>query len=667
MMRGLAALGLAGLLLLAGAPPEARSQAAPAEAGPSPGSPSPLRSTPPAGELEAFVDGVVRDSLVQDHIVGAVVVIVQDGRILLKKGYGASNLNPRQAVDPDATLFRLGSVSKTFTWLAVLKEVEAGRLRLDAPVNLFLPESVHVRDQGFERPVTLSSLMSHSAGFEDRALGHLFERDADRIRPLEVYLRQERPRRVRPVGQMSSYSNYGAALSGEAAAWASGQTFERLAETSLFEPMGLSRTTFREPRPRRAGLPAPMPAALAADLSQGFTWTGSGFRAEPFEYIGQVAPAGSASSTAADMARYMMVLLAGGSVEDRRVYGEGAARALNTPLRRTPAGVNGWRHGFIAYTLPGGLQGFGHDGATQTFMTNMTLVPDLGLGIFVSTNTSTGRALTQRLPARVVEQLLGRSDVWPRPADRALYAQRRLYEGRYLGTRRAYSGLEGMLERLTGELRVEVTPEGRLLTHEGGRVQSWVPEGSAGGGRFISDTGWERRVFIIEDGRAVRMLTALNTQVFERSPFWSRAGLLAGAAVATIAASLIALGAALFRNRRDFRQTPVQARAGVLQALQSALWLACIGLFIFWWASTPQSELLYDWPGLKLIAASACALVATVLGLVCAALLPWVMRSGRRLDSWSPRRRAGYVLTVLAPLGFGLLLALWGGLSPWAG
>ena len=667
MMRGLAALGLAGLLLLAGAPPEARSQAAPAEAGPSPGSPSPLRSTPPAGELEAFVDGVVRDSLVQDHIVGAVVVIVQDGRILLKKGYGASNLNPRQAVDPDATLFRLGSVSKTFTWLAVLKEVEAGRLRLDAPVNLFLPECIHVRDQGFERPVTLSSLMSHSAGFEDRALGHLFERDADRIRPLEVYLRQERPRRVRPVGQMSSYSNYGAALSGEAAAWASGQTFERLAETSLFEPMGLSRTTFREPRPRRAGLPGPMPAVLAADLSQGFTWTGSGFRAEPFEYIGQVAPAGSASSTGADMARYMMVLLSGGRVGDRRVYGEGAARALNTPLRRTPAGVNGWRHGFIAYTLPGDLQGFGHDGATQTFMTNMTLVPDLGVGIFVSTNTSTGRALTQRLPARVVEQLLRRSDAWPRPGDRALYAQRRLYEGRYLGTRRAYSGLEGMLERLTGELRVEVTPEGRLLTHEGGRVQSWVPEGPAGGGRFISDTGWERRVFIIEDGRAVRMLTALNTQVFERSPFWSRAGLLAGAAVATIAASLIALGAALFRNRRDFRQTPVQARAGVLQALQSALWLACIGLFIFWWASTPQSELLYDWPGLKLIAASACALVATVLGLVCAALLPWVMRSGRRLDSWSPRRRAGYVLTVLAPLGFGLLLALWGGLSPWAG
>ena len=673
MRRSVVAAGLAGLLALLSGPPSLAQSPAPAPAAPPvrPASqatvPPPVRPTPPAAELEAFVDGIVRDSLVQDHIVGATVAIVQDGQVLLKKGYGAADLSPRRPVDPDRTLFRLGSVSKTFTWLTVLKEVEAGRLRLDAPVNLFLPEPVQVRDQGFTRPVTLRSLMSHSGGFEDRALGHLFERDPARIRPLAVYLRQERPRRVHPVGRMSSYSNYGAALSGEAAAWSSGKTFERLAEESLFEPLGLGRTTFREPRPARTDLPAPMAANLAADLSRGYAWTGAGFRQEPFEFIGQVGPAGSASSTASDMARYMIALLDGGRVGEGRLYGEATARALRTPLRRTPPGINGWRHGFIAYALPGGLEGFGHDGATRTFMTNMTLVPQLGLGIFVSTNTSTGRVLTQRLPARVVEEILGRQGDWPRPPAPALYAQRKLYEGRYLGTRRAYSGLEGMLERLSGEMRVEVTPEGRLLTREGGRVQTWVPEGPVTGGRFISDTGWERRVFVIEDGRAVRMLTALNTQVYERSPFWSRTGLLGAAAAATALSSILALGAALFRNRRDFRQTSIQARAGALQALQAVLWLAALGLFFLWSAITPESELIYSWPGLTLLAASACALVATLLGLVGAGLLPFVLRSGRRLDSWSPRRRAGFVVTVLVSLGFGLLLALWGGLSPWAG
>jgi CubicO group peptidase (beta-lactamase class C family) len=658
MRRFPVALGLAALLAFSvHTPEEAAAQTlAPAR-----------EAAPPPAELEAYIDGIVRDSLVQDHIIGATVAVVRDGQVILKKGYGAASLSPRRPVDPDRTLFRLGSVSKTFTWLTVLKETEAGRLRLDAPVNLFLPESVQLRDQGFTRPVTLRSLMSHSGGFEDRALGHLLERDPARVRPLAVYLRQERPRRVHPVGQMSSYSNYGAALAGEAAAWASGKTFERLAEESLFEPLAMGRTTFREPRPARPDLPAPMAPGLAADLSRGFTWTGSAFRQEPFEFIGQVAPSGSASSTADDMARYMIALLDGGRVGEGRLYGETTAAALRQPLRRTPAGINGWRHGFIAYTLPGGLSGFGHDGATRTFMTNMTLVPELGLGIFVSTNTSTGRALTQRLASRVVERVTAGPDAWPRPARPELHAQRKLYEGRYLGTRRAYSGLEGMLARLSDELRVEVTPEGRLVTREGGRIQSWVPEGPVTGGRFISDTGWERRVFVIEDGKARRMLTALNTQVYERTPFWSRPGLLAAAAAITGLAALLTLGAAVFRNRRDFRQTHIQARAGVLQGLQSVLWLSALGLFLGWAATTPESELVFEWPGLLLLAASASALVATLLSLASAGLLPFVLRSGRRLDSWTPLRRAGFAATAAVSLVFGLLLALWGGLSPWAG
>ena len=125
------------------------------------------------------------------------------------------------------------------------------------------------------------------------------------------------------MGVLSSYSNYGAALAGKAAAWTSGKTFERLAEESLFEPMGMERTSFREPRPARQDLPAPMAPALAADLSRGFSWTGVGLRAEPFEYISQVAPAGSASSTADDMARYMLTLLGGGLSGETRVWGRG--------------------------------------------------------------------------------------------------------------------------------------------------------------------------------------------------------------------------------------------------------------------------------------------------------------------------------------------------------
>ena len=114
-------------------------------------------------------------------------------------------MSPRRAVDPDRTLFRIGSISKTFTWIGLMKEVEAGRIRLDAPVNLYLPERVQVRDQGYHDPVRVGQLMSHTAGFEDRALGHLFERRYERVRSLTDYLRQERPKRVHAPGEVASY------------------------------------------------------------------------------------------------------------------------------------------------------------------------------------------------------------------------------------------------------------------------------------------------------------------------------------------------------------------------------------------------------------------------------------------------------------------------------
>jgi len=188
------------------------------------------RSDPAPGELEAYVDGLVRDAMDREHVAGVTLSVVQNGQIVLKKGYGAASLSPLRRVNPDTTLFRIGSISKTFTWIALMKEVEAGRIRIDGPINLYLPEGIQVRNQGYETPVTVRNLMEHSAGFEDRALGQLMERYPARERSLVDYLRQERPRRIAAPGRMASYSNYGAALAGEAVSYTSGRPFERLVE-----------------------------------------------------------------------------------------------------------------------------------------------------------------------------------------------------------------------------------------------------------------------------------------------------------------------------------------------------------------------------------------------------------------------------------------------------
>ena len=656
----------------AGAPAPATAAGAipPKPASPPAGVPvRPSSAAPlPAAELEAYVDGVVRDAMDSEHIAGVTVSVVQNGQVVLKKGYGAASLSPIRKVDPDTTLFRLGSISKTFTWIALMREVEADRIRIDAPINLYLPEPLQVRDQGFRAPVRVINLVDHSAGFEDRALGQLMEKSVKRERSLAEYLRQERPRRVHAPGAMSSFSDYGAALAGEAVTYVTGRPFERMMEDEIFTPLHLAHTTFREVRPAQPGLAGPMAAALARDVSDGFRWTSSGFSRRPYEFIGHIAPAGAASSTAADMGRYMLTLLNGGSLEGATIFGPRAALAFHTPIRATPPGINGWAHGFVQYPMPGDRKAYGHPGSTLSFTSNMVIVPDLGLGVFVAANTETSGPLTAELPQRIIAQFYGPRPIAPRPGDPALVGERARYEGHYLGSGRAYGGLESFMGRLRGSAEVRITDDGRLVTRTDRQTLTWVPEGEVTAGRFVSATGPARLVFDMADGRATRAISSMNSQTLERTGFWNEPAPLAALAILTALAAASTLGGVVLRNRREFRKTSIQSRASVIQNVQAALWLTGFALFGLWASGAGDSaKVMYDWPGPWLVIASACALVATLMTAVTAVIVPGVWRGGRRVDSWTSWRKAAFSATVLIYMAFSILLGVWGALQPWAG
>jgi len=649
------------------------AKAAPAKPEPAPVEPGARLSAgqplPPA-ELEAFVDGVVGDAMQREHIAGVTVSVVQNGQVVLKKGYGFASLAPARPVDPDRTLFRIGSISKTFTWIALMKEVEAGRIRLDQPVNLYLPEKVQVKDQGFDNPVRVINLMDHSPGFEDRALGQLFEDDFDRVRPLDLYLRQERPKRVRGPGLVSSYSNYGAALAGEAAAWTSGKPYERLIEEEILGPARMAHTTFREPHPAKAGMPAPMPAALAADVSDAFRWNGTGFQRRGYEYIEQIAPAGAGSSTAGDMARYMLVQLGGGSLEGATIYGPATAQAFRTPIRATPPGINGWAHGLVIATLPGGFKAYGHDGATMSFFSNMLVVPQLNLGVFVSTNTESGAALTGRLTPEIIRRFYARPPSFPRPGSPDLAQIGDRFSGYYLGTRRAYSGLEGFVMHVArAGVKVSVTSDGRLILADAGGASTWVPDGPAEDGRFIATRDDSHLAFLMKDGVATAFLPTSGSQLFERAAWWQRPSTLAWLAGLTLFAALATLFGLVLRTRRDQRQSTVQARSSLVQNIQAGLWLVAMILFGFFamGVASDVAPVMYGWPEPTVVLASACALVASALTIVTLVALPAVWAGGRRVDSWTYLRKTSFSITVLIYLGFAVLLAMWGALSPFSG
>ena len=213
-------------------------------------------------------------------IAGAVVAVVKDGQILTERGYGFADVEKRTPVDPKLTLFRPGSVSKLFTWTAVMQLVEQGKIDLDADVNQYLDFKIPARDG---KPITMRNLMQHTAGFEEQAKGIISE---DPKAPgFEALLKHWVPTRVFAPGTTPAYSNYGASLAGYIVQRVSGEPFDDYIDKHIFEPLDMKHSSFRQP----------LPTELVPLMSKGYPAASRASRA-PFEIVGP-APAGSLSSS----------------------------------------------------------------------------------------------------------------------------------------------------------------------------------------------------------------------------------------------------------------------------------------------------------------------------------------------------------------------------------
>src|SRR3990172_1881200 len=165
--------------------------------------------TDPA-ELEAFLDELFAKDMEEYHIAGAAVAVVKDGELFFAKGYGYADVENKIPVDPEQTIFRIGSVGKAITWTAVMQLVEQGKLDLDADINTYL--DFHIPDT-YPQPVTIKHLLTHTSGLENRLIASGVTDDNDVV-PAREFLISHMAARVRPPGDYVNYSNYNAILAG---------------------------------------------------------------------------------------------------------------------------------------------------------------------------------------------------------------------------------------------------------------------------------------------------------------------------------------------------------------------------------------------------------------------------------------------------------------------
>ena len=246
-----------------------------------------------AKDARTFFDGLVPYGIHRGDIADAVVVVVKDGQFLLAQGYGYANVAARKPVIADQTLFRPGSVSKTFTWTAVMQQVGEGKIGLDKDVNSYLDFKI---PEKFGKPITMHDLMTHTPGFEE-TVGDEFMKSTDLLFPIGDYVKKHLQARIFPPGKIVAYSKYGATLASYVVARVSGESFDQYVADHILKPLGMDHSTFDQP----------LSASLAAKRSVGYH-SASNKKTIAFEAI-EVGPAGSLTATGTDMAHFMLAHL----------------------------------------------------------------------------------------------------------------------------------------------------------------------------------------------------------------------------------------------------------------------------------------------------------------------------------------------------------------------
>ena len=430
----------------------------------------------PSGQWHRPLDAFIQEELAEKGIPALSIVVVSDGEELWSKGYGLSDPATSRPVSP-TTVYRVASVSKLFTAIAVMQQVEQGVLHLDSPITDWLPE--FQPDNPFVKPITLRQLLSHHSGLvREPPAGHYFDSTSPALSEMVESLNATRL--ILAPATRTKYSNAAVSVAGYALERAVGTPFNEHVQSHLIDPMGLQQTSF-SPR-----------ADLRDSLGIGYMWRydQADFTQAPVFELG-IGPAANLYTTVRDLGQFMSTLFAIQRGERLDILSPESLADMWTVQFNADSLTNGFGLGF-SLSEHQGYRRVQHAGVMYGYATRVYAIPEKSLGVAVVANLDAVNPVVDRIAAYALDLVVADQDdssppAVPKPPNFAVDStMARIIDGHY-------EGHVSLVER-SGDLFISKGPERLAVraTHDGFITEDRLGYGYAfrvSGDSLIADDG----------------------------------------------------------------------------------------------------------------------------------------------------------------------------------